>query len=230
MKTYTNNDAAHLGLPVRQPVREPVSKSGSSFDGYKKTSFLMKSMLKPVVFVLLLAPFIWLVYALLNNQLGANPIEAITEFTGDWALRILLLSLAMTPLRMLLKKPWPIRLRRMVGLFAFFYVLTHLATYLVLDQQLDVSAIMSDILERPYITAGTLALLILIPLALTSTKGMMKRLGKRWTSLHRLVYLAATAAIVHYVWLTRGDQIEPLIYLFVLFGLMLFRVKKLITR
>lgn len=190
----------------------------------------MKSMLKPIVFVLLLAPFIWLVYAILNNQLGANPIEAITDFTGEWALRILLLSLAMTPLRMLLKKPWPIRLRRMVGLFAFFYVLTHLATYLVLDQQLAVSAIMSDILERPYITAGTLALLILIPLAMTSTKGMMKRLGKRWTSLHRLVYLAATAAIVHYVWLTRGDQIEPLIYLFVLFVLMLFRVKRLVTR
>ncbi len=222
MNTHIYKNAAHID--------QPVSKPRSSFNSRKITSFLMKSMLKPVVFVLLLAPFIWLVYALLNNQLGANPIEAITDFTGEWSLRILLLSLAMTPLRMLTKKPWPIRLRRMVGLFAFFYVLTHLATYLVLDQQLDVGAILADVLERPYITAGTVALLILIPLAMTSTKGMMKRLGKRWSSLHRLVYVAATAAIVHYVWLTRGDQLEPLIYLIVLFVLMLFRVKKLIAR
>jgi len=202
-------------------------KSPSRFGGQTMKSLLMKSMLKPVVFVLLSMPFIWLVYALSTNQLGANPIEAITDFTGEWALRILLLSLAMTPLRMLFKKPWPIRLRRMVGLFAFFYVITHLATYLVLDQQSDLSAILSDILERPYITAGTVAFLILIPLAVTSTKGMMKRLGKRWVALHRLVYVAATAAVVHYVWLTRGDQIEPMIYLIVLFVLMLFRVKKL---
>jgi len=190
----------------------------------------MKSMLKPVVFVSLSLPFVWLVYALLTNQLGANPIDAITDFTGEWALRILLLSLAMTPLRMLTGKPWPIRLRRMIGLFAFFYLLTHLATYLVIDQQFDIAAIWSDILERPYITAGTVALLIMIPLALTSTKGMMKRLGKRWTSLHRLVYVAATAAVVHYVWLTRGDQLEPMVYLLILFALMLFRVKKLLAR
>jgi len=154
-------------------------KSPSRSDGQSMYTFLMTRLLKPVVFVSLCLPFLWIVYALLTNQLGANPIETITDFTGEWALRILLLSLAMTPLRMLLKKPWPIRLRRMVGLFAFFYVLTHLATYLVLDQQFDVNAIVSDILERPYITAGTLAFLILVPLAITSTKGMMKRLGKR---------------------------------------------------
>jgi len=201
----------------------------SRFNGRTTSSLLMKLLLKPVVFVMLMAPTIWMIYALFTNQLGANPIEAITDFTGEWALRILLLSLAMTPLRMLIKKPWPIRVRRMVGLFAFFYVVLHLATYLVLDQQFDIGAILSDILERPYITAGTLAFLILIPLAMTSTKGMMKRLGKRWSTLHRLVYVAATAAIVHYVWLTRGDQLEPLIYLLVLFGLMLFRVKKLIA-
>jgi len=202
----------------------------SRFSGQTIKSFLMKSMLKPVVFVSLSLPFVWLVYALLTNQLGANPIDAITDFTGEWALRILLLSLAMTPLRMLTGKPWPIRLRRMIGLFAFFYLLTHLATYLVIDQQFDIAAIWSDILERPYITAGTVALLIMIPLALTSTKGMMKRLGKRWTSLHRLVYVAATAAVVHYVWLTRGDQLEPMVYLLILFALMLFRVKKLLAR
>jgi len=186
-------------------------------------------MLKPSVFLLLLLPFVWLIYALLTGQLGANPIEAITAFTGEWALRILLLSLAMTPLRMIVKKPWPIRLRRMVGLFAFFYVLTHLLTYLLLDQQFDLSAIVSDLFERPYIAAGTVAFLILVPLAITSTKGMMKRLGKRWQSLHRLVYIAATAALVHYVWLTKGDQVEPLVYLMVLFALMLFRAKRLVS-
>jgi len=219
-----NSMTTHIETNFSQKRKVPSRTAGQSMQ-----SVMMKSMLKPVVFLSLSLPLLWLVYALVTNQLGANPIETITDFTGEWALRILLLSLAMTPLRMILKKPWPIRLRRMVGLFAFFYVLTHLATYLVLDQQLDLGAILSDILKRPYITAGTVALLILIPLALTSTKGMMKRLGKRWTSLHRLVYVAATAAVVHYVWLTRGDQIEPMIYLVVLFVLMLFRVKKLVA-
>jgi len=107
----------------------------------------------------------------------------------------------------------------------FFYVITHLLTYAFLDQRFDVAAMLSDVLERPYILAGSISLLILIPLALTSTKGMMKRLGKRWKSLHRLVYVAALAAVVHYIWLARGDQIEPYVYLAVLIGLMLFRVK-----
>ncbi len=175
-------------------------------------------------------PFVYLVYAVFNNLLGANPIETITQFTGEWALRILLLSLAMTPLRMVLKKPWPIRLRRMVGLFAFFYVLLHLSTYALLDQQLDVSAIVADIIDRPYITVGFVAFVILVPLALTSTKGMMKRLGKRWQSLHKMVYVAAVASVIHYVWLTRGDQLEPMVYLAVLVGLLLFRVKKFVPR
>lgn len=190
---------------------------------------LLKSMFKPSVFVLLLLPFIWIVFALLTNRLGANPIERITDDTGEMALRMLLLSLAMTPLRMLLKKPWPIRLRRMIGLFAFFYACLHLLTYLILDQQLDFSDIVSDVFERPYITAGTFAFLLLVPLAVTSTKGMMKRLGRRWQPLHRLVYVATTAVLVHYIWVTRGDQLEPFIYLLVLFGLLLVRAKKLMS-
>ncbi len=187
------------------------------------------SFLKPTVFLALSLPFIWLVYAVLTDSLSRNPIEAITRFTGEWALRILLLSLCMTPLRMVLKKPWPIRLRRMVGLFAFFYVALHLLTYLLLDQQLDVAAIVADVFERPYITAGTVAFLLMVPLAITSTKGMMKRLGKRWQPLHRLVYIATTAAVLHFVWLSKGDQLEPFVYLAVLLLLMLFRVKKLLT-
>lgn len=188
----------------------------------------MKSLLKPIVFVLLSLPFIWLVFALFTDQLGANPVETITDYTGEMALRILLLSLAMTPLRMLLKKPWPIRLRRMVGLFAFFYVLTHFLTYLLLDQQLDGAAIIADIIDRPYITAGSVAFIIMIALTATSTNGMMKRMGKRWQSLHRLVYVATGAALLHFVWLTRGDQLEPLVYLAVFVVLMLFRAKKLL--
>lgn len=198
----------------------------------------MKKLLKPSVFVLLSLPFIWLVFALLTNQLGANPVEAITNYTGETALRILLLSLAMTPLRMLLKKPWPIRLRRTIGLFAFFYVFTHFLTYLLLDQQLaiylyygqpfDGAALIADIIDRPYITAGSVAFVILIALAVTSNNRMMKRLGRRWQSLHRLVYVATGAALLHFVWLTKGDQVEPLIYLAVFCVLMLFRVKSLL--
>lgn len=188
----------------------------------------MKVLLKPAVFTALSLPFVWLVYAVFANQLGANPIEEITNFTGEWALRILLLSLAMTPLRMLLRKPWPIRLRRMVGLFAFFYVFTHLLTYVVLDQQFDGKAIIADIIERPYITAGSLGFLILLALAATSTKAIMRRMGKRWQTLHRLVYVAAGAALVHFIWLTKGDQIEPIIYLAVFLVLMAFRAKTFI--
>ncbi len=187
-------------------------------------------MIKPLVFVLLLTPFLWLVYALFTAQLGQNPIEAITDFTGEWAFRILLLSLAMTPLRQLLKRPWPTRYRRMIGLYAFFYVCLHFLTYLVLDNQLDMSIIISDILDRPYITAGTVGLLIMIPLALTSTKGMMKRLGKRWKSLHQWVYLAGAAASLHYIWLAKGDRLEPFVYLAVFLLLMVPRFKKWLAR
>ena len=217
--------ALHVGMTIsveHYPAQQPVKVAPMN-------AKRRQALLKPFVFVALSMPFVWLVYATLTNQIGSNPIEAITDFTGEWALRILLLSLCMTPLRMVLRKPWPIRLRRMVGLFAFFYVCLHLLTYLLLDQQLDVGAIVDDLLKRPYIMAGTVGFLLLLPLAITSTKGMMKRLGKRWQVLHRLVYVASTAAVVHYVWLTRGDQIEPMVYVLVLFLLMLFRVKKLIS-
>lgn len=118
----------------------------------------------------------------------------------------------------------------MIGVFAFFYVAIHFLTYLLLDQQLDGAAIIADIIDRPYITAGSVALIILIALALTSTNGMMRRMGKRWQSLHQLVYVATGAALLHFIWLTRGDQIEPLVYLFVFCVLMMFRVKKLVKR
>jgi len=153
--------------------------------------------LKPLVFTASLIPFAGMVYALLTEQLGPNPIEALTDETGEWALRFVVLGLALTPLRYWLKKPWPVQLRRMIGLFAFFYALTHFSIYLILDLQLDISAFIADVVERPYITAGTVAFLILIPLAVTSNRVMVKRLGKKWQSLHRWAISSTTTQQYH---------------------------------
>ena len=191
-------------------------------------AFRWQSLVKPTVFLLALAPFIYLVQALLSGALGPNPIDALTDLTGTLAIRMLLISLALTPLRWLLKATWPVRLRRMLGLFAFFYAMLHVSIYLGLDQQFDLAAIWDDLAERPYILAGTVAFLILIPLAATSTRAMVRRLGRRWSSLHRGVYLAGTAAVVHYVWLAKGDLIEPLVYLAVLLVLLSYRLIKLL--
>ena len=174
---------------------------------------------KPVAFALLAAPAAYLVYALFAGELGPDPIEALTDETGELALRFLVLSLALTPLRLLLKATWPIRLRRMIGLFAFFYAALHVAIWVVLDQELDPAAMLADIVERPYVLAGTAAFLVMLPLAATSTKGIARRMGRRWQGLHRWVYLAAAAAVVHFVWLAKGDVAEPYVYLAILAGL-----------
>lgn len=179
-----------------------------------------------MVFIAAITPFLYLVQALLTGALGPNPIDALTDQTGTLAIRFLLISLSLTPLRWLLKQTWPIRFRRMLGLFAFFYALLHVSIYLVLDQQLDLAAVWDDLVQRPYILAGTVAFLILVPLAVTSTQAMVRRLGRRWLSLHRGVYLAATAAVVHYVWLAKGDLIEPLVYLAILLLLLSGRLVK----
>lgn len=187
---------------------------------------LAKKLVKPVVFVAALTPFLALVNALLTDQLGPNPIEALTDHTGTLAIRFLLISLALTPLRWVLKNSWPVKLRRMLGLFAFFYAALHVSVYLLLDQQLDWLAIGQDLLERPYILAGTVSLVVLLPLAITSTKKMARRLGRRWSKLHRYVYIAATAAVIHYVWLAKGDLLEPFVYLAILMFLLSFRLVK----
>ena len=139
-----------------------------------------------------------------------------------------MISLSLTPLRGLLKNAWPVKLRRMLGLFAFFYALLHFCIYFLLDQQLDLLAVWRDLNQRPYILAGFTGFLIFLPLAATSTRGMARRLGRRWSSLHRWVYLAATAAVVHYVWLAKGDLIEPFVYLGILFVLLSYRFVKLL--
>jgi len=165
-----------------------------------------------------------------NDDLGANPVEALTHDTGDWALRFLLASLAVTPLRMLTGRSWLIRYRRMLGLFAFFYALVHFTIYLWIDQGFLWSEIIADILKRPYITLGFAAFLILVPLAMTSTKGMLRRLGKRWIMLHRLVYASALLGILHFVWLVKADYREPGLYLLIFLLLMLFRIPPLKRR
>ncbi|MFT4726963.1 MAG: sulfoxide reductase heme-binding subunit YedZ [Granulosicoccus sp.] len=198
----------------------------SGVAGAKLSSIRWQSALKPVVFVLALLPFLLLVQSLLTGQLGPNPIDTLTDQTGTLAIRMLLISLTLTPLRWVLKNSWPIRLRRMIGLFAFFYASLHVTTYLLLDQQFEIAAIWSDLSQRPFILAGTVAFLILLPLAVTSNRRMVKRLGTRWLSLHRWVYIAGAAAVVHYVWLAKGDLIEPIVYLLLLLVLFSHRLVK----
>jgi sulfoxide reductase heme-binding subunit YedZ len=203
---------------------------------------------KPLVFALALLPLVWLALAWLapgwlapewlaslpeigavrtGSPLGANPIEATNRFLGDWALRLLLLTLAIAPLRILTGSAAPMRFRRMLGLFAFFYAVLHLASYVGLDQFFAWGEIWADIVKRTFITVGMLAFLLLIPLAITSTKGWIKRLGaRRWQRLHRLVYPAAILACLHYVMMVKADLREPLIHagiLALLLGLRLAR-------
>jgi sulfoxide reductase heme-binding subunit YedZ len=183
--------------------------------------------LKPAVFILCLLPALALAADALTGGLGANPIEAITHRTGDWALRLLLITLAVTPLRRLTGWSWPGPLRRMLGLYAFFYASLHFLTYLVLDQFFDPAAIVEDIAKRPYITVGFTAFVLLIPLALTSTNGMIRRLGGRnWRRLHRLVYPIAILGVIHFLWLVKADLREPLIYLAILAALLGYRLWK----
>jgi len=185
--------------------------------------------LKFAAHVLALIPISLLVYQALKNQLGADPVAELTRGTGEWALRLLLLSLAMTPLRLILKKSWPIRFRRLIGLYAFFYACLHFSVYLFLDLGSYWSQIGADIIKRPFITVGFTAWLLLIPLAVTSNQWMMRKLKKNWLKLHKLVYIIGILGVVHYYWLVKSDVREPLMYagiLLLLFGIRFwYRVK-----
>ena len=174
---------------------------------------------KVIVFVLALVPLGRLLDGVFFHPdfLGANPAEFITRSTGDWALRWLLCTLAITPLRRLSGWNWLLRLRRMLGLFAFFYAVLHFSSYVSFDHFFDIMAIAEDIVKRPFITVGFLCLLLLVPLAVTSTQKMVLRLGgRRWLQLHRLVYVISPLAVLHYWWMVKRDLTEPIIYAVIL--------------
>ena len=182
---------------------------------------------KPLVFLICLLPLAVLLaraFAVAGLGLGANPIEELLHELGRWGLKFLLLTLTVTPLRRWIGWNWLIGYRRMLGLFAFFYIVLHFTVYAVLDQSLDIAAIIEDVLKRPYITLGMAGLLMLIPLAVTSTRGMMRRLGKRWQRLHRLVYVIAIVGVWHFYWQVKLDTLEPALYALVLAGLLGSRV------
>ena len=179
---------------------------------------------KPVVFILCLVPLAWTVRLAYTGELGAEPVLESVKASGLWALRFLLIALALTPLRMLTGVAGLARFRRMLGLFAFFYATVHLSTYVGLDQFFDWAAIWKDIVKRPYITVGMGAFLILTALAATSTDGMVKRLGgKRWRALHRGVFVAGLAGCLHFIMLVKGWQTAPLVYALICIGLLAFR-------
>jgi sulfoxide reductase heme-binding subunit YedZ len=184
-------------------------------------------ILKVLLFLACLIPLGKLtleIFGVAGMSLGANPIEELIHRLGIWGLNFLLITLTVTPLRRLTGKNWLLRFRRMLGLFAFFYVLLHFLTYSGLDQRFDLSAIIEDIAERPYITVGFTALLLLVPLAATSTQAMMRRLGRRWQKLHRLVYLIAILGVVHFYWQVKLDTLEALIYAAILAILLAYRL------
>ena len=183
--------------------------------------------LKPLVFVLCLLPLALLGWDGYMDRLGANPIETITHATGDWTLRFLLVALLMTPLRRGFGWAWPIRIRRMLGLFAFFYATLHLFTYLWLDQFFDWGEIVLDVLDRPFITVGMLAYVLLLPLAATSNRYMTRRLGRRWKALHRLAYVVPALGVLHFWWLVKADVREPLLYGVLLALLLILRLPAL---
>lgn len=164
------------------------------------------------------------VFGLAGMSLGANPVEELIHRFGIWGLRFLLITLAVTPLRQLTGWNWLIRFRRMFGLFAFFYILMHFLSYAGIDQRFDLAAIFEDVAKRPFITIGFTAFLLLIPLAVTSTNGMMKRLGRRWQKLHRLVYVIAILGAWHFYWQVKLDTLEPLVYTAILAVLLGYRI------
>lgn len=174
---------------------------------------MRRRLVKPLVFVLCLAPLAWLAARGLMGELGANPIEAVVRYLGDWALRFVLIALAVTPMRRITGWSWPGGLRRMLGLFAFFYVMVHLAAYVGLDQFFDWPMIWGEIVKRRYITLGMVAALLLVPLAVTSTHGWVRRLGAaRWRALHRLVYVIAPLGVAHHWMMVKRDITEPVIH------------------
>ncbi len=184
----------------------------------------MQRLWKVLLFVAALVPAAYLTYGLFNDRLGANPAEALQTQTGIWALRFLVLTLAVTPVRRLTKWNRVIQYRRMLGLFAFFYAFLHLLAYAVLDRYFDFAGVWEDVVKRPFITAGMVAFVLMVPLAITSTKGWIRRLGRRWQLLHRLIYVSAIAGAIHYLWKVKIITGSPVYYAVIIGALLAFRI------
>lgn len=187
---------------------------------------LLKSKFaKPLVFILCLLPMASIVWRIFFGDLGSDPIETITFATGDWTLRFLLITLAVSPFRQWFGLSALIRFRRMLGLYVFFYACCHFLVWFIIDHALSFSDMVEDIIDRPYITFGFSALMLLIPLAITSNNAMVRKLGKRWKKLHQLVYVIIILGVLHYLWLTKADYLEPGIYALIAGVLLLQRLK-----
>ncbi len=185
---------------------------------------MVRRWIRPALWVLVLSPIAWMIARGVMGDLGANPIERLEDETGRWILRLLAGSLAVSPLVSLTRWGWLIRERRFLGLAAFAYAVLHLNVYIGLDNFFDVDDIVKDVLKHLYVTVGMTAFLLLVPLAITSTKGWIRRLGgKRWNRLHRLVYVAATAGCIHFMWAVKKDKTEPILYAAVFVGLFALR-------
>ncbi len=195
------------------------------------TRFAKPPIAKPIVFALCLLPLAWLAHRGFTAGFGAHPQEYVNRFLGDWALRFLLIALAVTPAREIGKWPVLARFRRMFGLYAFFYVMLHVSSYVVATHFFDWAAILKDIYKRNYITVGMIVLAILIPMAATSTSGMVKRLGpKRWQALHRLVYAAGIGGVFHFFMMVKADWREPALYALILAFLLGWRIYRRLRR
>lgn len=181
-------------------------------------------IIKWLVFIALLIPAARLINLGFHEALGSNPIETIERSTGFWALFILLLCLSLTPIKLITKASWPIQFKRLIGLMSFFYAFVHIIIYIWLDHWFDWNEIVDDIVKHQYVVVGFFAFILLIPLAMTSTKKMMSVLGKRWKPLHRLVYLVGFLGLLHFLWLVKKDMTEPFTYLFIFAVLMLIRL------
>jgi len=184
---------------------------------------LRSAYAKPLAHLLCLVPLAALLWAAFDDGLGANPVERLTHETGQWTLRFLLLTLGMTPLRQWTGLAVWIRFRRLLGLYTFFYLCCHFMIWFIADHSLDVVAMGEDIIKRPYITLGFSALLLMLPLAITSNQAMIRRLGKKWKSLHQLVYLILALGVLHFIWLVKADYLEPTIYAIIAVVLLLHR-------
>jgi len=180
-------------------------------------------LFKPILFIVCLVPLALFIFDAFNENLSPDPIKDATLFTGEWTIRFLLVTLAVTPLRKLTGIAKIVQFRRMLGLYAFFYATLHFLVWFWLDRELALAEVLSDIVKRPYITVGFTAFILLIPLAVTSNRYSIRRLGRRWQSLHKLVYVIAVLGVLHFLWLVKADVLEPVIYGLLLLGLLVSR-------